>query len=63
MCGGVGTGHLLVGGVLIVDDYGKYSGATKAVDEYLAKLDAPVLLNRIDTQGRMCLKTSATPPR
>lgn len=50
--------RLSIGGVLIVDDYGKYSGATKAVDEYFAKLDAPVLLNRIDTQGRMCVKTS-----
>ncbi|MFI6042566.1 TylF/MycF/NovP-related O-methyltransferase [Nocardia sp. NPDC051321] len=52
--------RLSVGGVLIVDDYGKYSGATKAVDEYFAKLNEPVLLNRIDTQGRICVKTSTT---
>lgn len=53
--------RLTLGGVLIIDDYGKYSGATKAVDEYFANLEAPVLLNRIDTQGRMCVKTRATP--
>ncbi|MGC4992338.1 TylF/MycF/NovP-related O-methyltransferase [Nocardia salmonicida] len=54
--------RLSVGGVLIVDDYGKYSGATKAVDEYFAKLNEPVLLNRIDTQGRIGVKASATSP-
>ncbi|MEU6560470.1 TylF/MycF/NovP-related O-methyltransferase [Nocardia nova] len=48
------------GGVLIVDDYGKYSGATRAVDEYFAKIGEPVLLNRIDTQGRICVKTAVT---
>ncbi|WP_433192020.1 TylF/MycF/NovP-related O-methyltransferase [Nocardia sp. CA-107356] len=52
--------RLAVGGVLILDDYGKYSGATKAVDEYFAKLDEPMLLHRIDTQGRIGVKTSAT---
>ncbi|MGW4772901.1 TylF/MycF/NovP-related O-methyltransferase [Nocardia sp. NPDC004278] len=51
---------LSVGGVLIVDDYGKYSGATQAVDEYFTKVNEPVLLHRIDTQGRICVKTSAT---
>ncbi|MCC3312935.1 TylF/MycF/NovP-related O-methyltransferase [Nocardia africana] len=50
---------LSVGGVLIVDDYGKYSGATRAVDEYFAKLNEPILLHRIDTQGRICVKTTA----
>ena len=33
--------RLASGGVLIVDDYGKLSGATKAVDEYFAALPAP----------------------
>lgn len=42
------------GGVLIVDDYGHYQGARKAVDEYFAK--APILLTRVDYTGRMGLK-------
>ncbi|MFF4414288.1 TylF/MycF/NovP-related O-methyltransferase [Streptosporangium sp. NPDC001559] len=43
-------------GVVIVDDYGKLSGATQATDEYLAGLDHRVLLHRIDTQGRVFVK-------
>lgn len=39
--------------VLIVDDYGHWAGAKKAVDEYFA--DRPVLLNRTDYSGRMAL--------
>ncbi|HZI37451.1 MAG TPA: TylF/MycF/NovP-related O-methyltransferase, partial [Acidimicrobiia bacterium] len=48
--------RLTSGGVLIVDDYGKLSGATKAVDEYFAALEHPPLLQRIDVQGRMAVK-------
>ena len=48
--------RLTPGGVLIVDDYGKLSGATKAVDEYFAALEYPPLLQRIDVQGRMAVK-------
>jgi O-methyltransferase len=48
--------RLTAGGVLIVDDYGKLSGATKAVDEYFAALEHPPLLQRIDVQGRMAVK-------
>ena len=48
--------RLTPGGVLIVDDYGKLSGATKAVDEYFAALEHPPLLQRIDVQGRMAVK-------
>lgn len=33
------------GGVLIVDDYGHWKGARRAVDEYLQKLKGPILLN------------------
>jgi hypothetical protein len=36
------------GGVLIVDDYGSHQGARRATDEYLAALDRPPLLNRVD---------------
>jgi O-methyltransferase len=45
--------HLSEAGVLIVDDYGKYQGARKAVDEYL---NGRVLLNRIDDTGRLAVK-------
>jgi O-methyltransferase len=42
-------GRLVRGGVLIVDDYGIFQGSRRATDEYLARLQAPPLLNRIDT--------------
>ncbi|MCU0431813.1 MAG: TylF/MycF family methyltransferase [Cytophagaceae bacterium] len=41
-------------GVLIIDDYGHWEGARKAVDEYFA--NQPVLLNRIDYTGRIAIK-------
>lgn len=44
------------GGVLIVDDYGAWAGARKAVDEYFAELGAPLLLNRLDFTGRIAIK-------
>jgi O-methyltransferase len=43
------------GGVLIIDDYGHFQGARKAVDEWLATVDRPVLLNRIDYSGRLAV--------
>jgi O-methyltransferase len=46
--------RLAVGGVLIVDDYGYWAGARKAVDEYFA--GRPILLNRIDRTGRIAVK-------
>jgi hypothetical protein len=49
--------RLASGGVLIVDDYGHWQGARKATDEYFSRpgIDA-VLLNRIDTTGRIAIK-------
>jgi O-methyltransferase len=44
-------------GVLIIDDYGYWSGARKATDEYFASLGARPLLHRIDYTGRICVKT------
>lgn len=41
------------GGVLIVDDYGHFAGAKKAVDEYLHEHNIRMLLNRIDYTGRI----------
>jgi O-methyltransferase len=40
--------RLVSGGVLIVDDYGMFQGSRRATDEYLARLDQPPLMNRID---------------
>jgi O-methyltransferase len=44
------------GGVLIVDDYGHWEGARRAVDEFFAGSAAPVLLSRIDYTGRIAIK-------
>jgi O-methyltransferase len=44
------------GGIVILDDYGHWQGARKAVDEFLTKRGLNVLLNRIDYSGRMFVK-------
>ena len=49
--------RLAVGGVLIIDDYGKYEGATQATDRYIRENRLKILLNRIDSQGRIGIKT------
>lgn len=43
-------------GVLIIDDYGDWEGARKAVDEYIANNNIRILLNRIDSTGRIAIK-------
>lgn len=43
-------------GVLIIDDYGYWKGSRKAVNEYFEALNRPVLLNRMDETGRICIK-------
>jgi hypothetical protein len=48
--------RLVSGGVLIIDDYGKYAGATRAVDDYFEEHGIAMLLNRIDVQGRIGIK-------
>jgi hypothetical protein len=40
------------GGIVVIDDYGKWSGCRKAVDEFMATLHRPLLLNHIDAAGR-----------
>ncbi len=50
--------RLSPGGVLIIDDYGYWAGARKAVDKYFAERNLKLLLNRIDYTGRICVKTS-----
>src|SRR5262245_50717541 len=47
------------GGVLIIDDYGHFEGARRAVDEFIAATKLPLLLNRIDYTGRICVKSLA----
>lgn len=48
--------RLVPGGVLIIDDYGHWQGAKKAVDEYFAEHNIKILLNRIDYTGRIAVK-------
>jgi hypothetical protein len=48
--------RLVPGGVLIIDDYGHWQGARKAVDEYISKHRLPILLQRIDYSGRSAIK-------
>jgi O-methyltransferase len=47
---------LVPGGVLIIDDYGYWKGARKAVDEYIAENNIQILLNRLDDTGRIAIK-------
>jgi len=47
---------LVPGGVIIIDDYGHWEGARKAVDEYIAGNKLPLLLIRIDYTGRIGVK-------
>jgi O-methyltransferase len=49
--------RLSSGGVMIVDDYGHWEGARRAVDEYFDSEAEPLLLNRIDYTGRIAVKT------
>jgi O-methyltransferase len=48
--------RLSPGGVLVLDDYGHYEGARRAVDEYMAARGERLLLNRIDYTGRVAVK-------
>ena len=48
--------RLVPGGVCIIDDYGHWAGAKKAVDEYLLKNDVNVLMHHVDATGRMFIK-------
>ena len=52
--------RLVEGGVLIIDDYGHWRGARKAVDEYILQHRLPLLLTRIDYTGRLAVKWSET---
>ncbi len=47
---------LVTGGILILDDYGHWQGARKAVDEYFEKNPFRIFLGRIDETGRIAIK-------
>jgi hypothetical protein len=48
---------LVVGGVLIIDDYGRCRGCRKAVDEFFAALGSrSSLLARTTGSERLCIK-------
>jgi len=48
--------RLALGGVLIIDDYGHWQGARRAVDEYFARHRITARLHRIDYTGRLVVK-------
>ena len=51
--------RLSVGGVLLIDDYGHFSGAQQATDEYFSRGVVRPLLNYTDYTGRAGVKTCA----
>ncbi|MFO1480997.1 MAG: TylF/MycF/NovP-related O-methyltransferase [Turneriella sp.] len=50
--------QLSAAGVLIIDDYGHWTGCRKAVDEYFAAgKQKPIYLSRVDYTGRIGIKS------
>jgi O-methyltransferase len=47
---------LSVGGILIIDDYGHWSGSKKATDEYFEKIKKRPFLQYTDYSGRLAVK-------
>ena len=47
---------LSIGGALIIDDYGYWEGARKAVDDYINENGLVIFLQRIDDTGRIAVK-------
>ena len=48
--------RLVRGGVLLIDDYGHWEGARRAVDEYLAEAGEQLLLTAVDYTGRAAIR-------
>jgi len=48
--------RISTGGVLIIDDYGDWSGAQQATDEYIREAKLKIFLHRIDHTGRLAIK-------
>lgn len=49
--------RLSVGGIIMIDDYGHWAGAKKAVDEYFERHGGRPFLQYIDRTGRIGIKT------
>ncbi|MDP3997091.1 MAG: TylF/MycF/NovP-related O-methyltransferase [bacterium] len=49
---------LVQNGILIIDDYGHFTGARDAVDEYFKEKGINLLLNRVDYTGRLAINTA-----
>jgi|JI8StandDraft_1071087.scaffolds.fasta_scaffold03834_6 O-methyltransferase len=49
--------RLVPGGVLIIDDYGHWQGAKKAIEEYFAAHGGRPFMHRIDYTGRSLIKS------
>jgi hypothetical protein len=47
---------LRTGGILIIDDYGHFTGAKKAVDDYFRAPERKIFLSRVDYTGRVGVK-------
>ncbi len=47
--------RLAPGGILLIDDYGYWQGARRAVDEYFDGLEHPPLLTRVDDSARLAV--------
>lgn len=45
-------------GVMVIDDYGHWQGARRAVDEYFADSATPVYLHRVDYTARLMVKAA-----
>ena len=48
---------LVPGGILIIDDYGHFKGAKKAVDDYFEETGFYPFFSRSDYTGRICVKS------
>ncbi len=48
--------RLCDGGILLIDDYGHWEGARRAVDEYFAGYGRAFYLHRVDYTGRLLVK-------
>jgi O-methyltransferase len=44
-------------GVIVIDDYGYWSGCRRAVDEFISSQPNPILLHHIDSMGRYWVKS------
>lgn len=44
--------RVVPGGIVVLDDYGKWPGCRQATDEYVSALPRPPFLNHIDASGR-----------